>query len=143
MVKGASQLHQRFKRVPKLVRDEISAQLEKEATKLVAEMNSIKPLPEIQVGWTWGDAPKGALTIGKVANREYAKVSITIYATSANGSGFSAAWFEFGTAPRFHKSGKSTGQITASPFFWPVYRANKKRIRGNVSRAVTRAMKKA
>ena len=132
----------RFKRVPELVRRELVSQLEKEAKKLVAEMNSLKPLKEIEIGWTWGDAPKGSLKIGTVKNREVGKVAITIYAAGAQGSGFSANWFEFGTSPRFHKSGKPTGQILASPFFWPVYRANKKRVRSSLTRAVNRAMKK-
>lgn len=140
MVKGAGQLHARLKRVPAIVRRELELQLEKEATKLVAEMNVLKPLQEIEINWTWGDAPKGSLKIGTVKGKEFGKIAITIYAV---GDGFSPEWFEFGTKPRFHDSGQSTGQILASPFFWPVYRSNKKRVRAGLTRAVNRAMRKA
>jgi len=140
MVKGAAHLKLRFKRVPEIVRRELVAQLEKEATKLVAEMNVLKPLPDIEIGWTWGDAPKGSLRIGTIKNREFGKIAITL---DTFGPGYNTAWFEFGTAPRFHKSGKPTGQIEASPYFWPVRRANEKRIRGNLTRAVNRGKKKA
>lgn len=144
MVTGTAQLRARFKRVPEIVRRELSAQMEKEAEKLVAEMNSVKPTARIDIGWTWGDAPKGSLTIGSFKGREFGKLKVTIYAV---GDDIPAEWFEFGTSTRFHKTGKnagrSTGKMPATPFFWPIYRANRRRIRTNLSRAVSRAMRKA
>lgn len=148
MVIGQAELHARFKRIPKLVREELTKILEQEANKVVSEMNALRPIPEIEVAWTWGEAPEGALTIGRVGSREFGKLVVTIYATArseGHPQGFNAlaAWFEFGTAERFHKSGKYVGEIYAAPYFWPVYRANKKRILARLRRAVNRVMRKA
>lgn len=142
MVQNLGSLSRKFKTAPKVVHDEIAKEMERTGAEIVAAMDAIKPLPEIKVGWTWGSAPKGSVTVGRVGRNEFAKISISIYATTPNGSGFDAKWFEFGTNPRFHKSGKYVGRITASPFFYPVYRANKRLIRGRISRAITRGLKK-
>lgn len=135
MVKGLEELHRRFQAVPQIVRNEVVKELEKAASELVREMQSLAPKGTTRklvnsIGWTWGDAPKGSLTIGKVANREYGKLSITIYA--GGDEAFYARFQEFGTR-----------NMPANPFFYPVYRSNKSRIKGRLSRAVTRAVKKS
>ncbi|RMF11096.1 MAG: HK97 gp10 family phage protein [Alphaproteobacteria bacterium] len=48
---------------------------------------------------------------------------------------------EFGTAERFHKSGKSVGSAPAQPFLFPAYRIMKRRIKGRMSRAITKSLK--
>lgn len=146
MVIGTAALHARLQAIPAKVREEVRLQLEKEAENLVSQMNTLKPIPEITIGWTWGEAPAGAVTIGRVGQNETARVAVTIYATGmVNGKAFAAlaGWFEFGTKDRRHKSGKRTGRITASPYFYPVYRSNRTRIRSALSRAVTRGVRKA
>jgi hypothetical protein len=150
MVNGVAQLRAKFARVPDLVKDELVAALEKSARELVSEMNAIKPIPEITIGWTWGDVPKGALKIGEFRGNDYGRLSIKVYAEAHTSeymteTGFPAVarWFEFGTAERFHKSGKSTGRITARPYFYPTMRANKSRIKGRITRAVNKGMKRA
>lgn len=147
MVQGRAALNRRLMAIPQKVRTEVVAQMEKEASQLVQEMSSLKPHPNIRIGWTWGDAPAGSVAIGRVGQTEFAKIAITIYATAiSNGRPFPnlAAWFEFGTGPRSQRTtGRSTGAMPASPFFFPVYRANRTRIRGSISRAVTRGVKKA
>lgn len=133
--------------IPQKVKAEVVAQLEKEAEKLVAEMNALKPNRAIIIDWTWGDVPAGAVTLGRVGRTQFEKIAITIYATGvSNGKPFPglAGWFEFGTRPRVQKTtGRYTGQIVASPYFFPVYRSNRTRIRGNISRAITRGVRKA
>lgn len=148
MVTGTAALHKRFQKVPLAVRDEMKRILSEEATKLVSEMNSVKPIPAITIKWTWGDAPDGALSIGKIKGKKYGKLTVTLYATvkSADfpgGHAAMAAWFEFGTAARFHKSGKYVGEIAPSGYFYPIFRANKSRILARLRRGVNRVMKKA
>ena len=150
MVKGVAALHARFKRVPGVVRDALVKQIEKEANKLVSQMNAIKPNAAIVVDWTWGDAPAGTLKLAKTSSGgDFGKISATIYATAKTGEypkGFKAlaVWFEFGTADRVQKkTGRRTGRITASPYFYPVYRANKSNVKRNLTNAVRRAIKKA
>lgn len=148
MVNGVAALRAKFNRVPELVRDELIAAMEKSAAEMVSEMNAIAPIPEITAGWTWGDMPKGAMRIGKFRGSEYGRIAITIYATAVD-KDFGdfpaiARWFEFGTAPRTQKTtGRFTGRIAAQPYFYPVIRGNKSRVKGSLTRAVNKAMKRA
>lgn len=151
MVNGVAALHAQFAAIPEAVRDEVIKAIEKIATEMVREMRSLAPIPEIAAGvnWTWGDAPKGTFTVASFKGRDFGRISATIYATAftseyPGGNGFPAIarWFEFGTAERFHKSGKYVGRIVAQPFFWPVYRANSRLFRNRVRAAVNRAVKR-
>jgi HK97 gp10 family phage protein len=50
---------------------------------------------------------------------------------------------EYGTAPRFHKSGKYVGQVTANPFMRRAWDANKERAAKIIQEGVWDALKKA
>ena len=134
-VEGLSALEARWARIPALVKAEVAAAMEATANELVAEMKSVAPRGETgklagSIAWTWGDAPKGAMTIGTVGGREYGTLRITIYA--GGGDAFYARFQEFGTV-----------KMPAHPFFFPVWRARKRRTRGRITRAISKAMKKA
>ena len=109
-VQGLAELERRWSRIPGLVRAATREAMEEVAGRIVADMNHAKPLVQIDIGWTWGAAPAGSMVLGKVGSQDYGAMSITIY---ARGDDFAASWFEFGTGPRFHKSGKYVGQIAA------------------------------
>lgn len=150
MVQGVAKFKARMRNIPEVVRAEIVKQLEKEAGKVVAFMASLNPLPgTIRIDWTWGDTPAGAVTIGTVRGQEHDRIAITIYATASTskypgGIAAIARWWEFGTAPRRQKTtGRYTGYIPASPFFYPAWRAERRRVKGNIARAVKRGFKKA
>ena len=135
---GQAALHRQLERVPNLILAELRPLLEREAAKLVEEMRALVPVDEGRlrdsIGWTWGDVPKGALKIGTVKGKAYGALSITVYAGDFKGdkTAFYAYFVEFGTT--------ATG---AQPFFFPVYRANRKRIKSAISRGVKRAMKRS
>ena len=135
MVDGVAALHARFAKVPEIVRAEVVAELEKQAEIIVKEIRQLAPRDQgdiiAGIGWTWGDAPVGSLKIGKVAGREFGRIAITIYAGRTD-KDFYAKYHEFGTI-----------KMAARPFFFPVFRANRSRVRGALSRAVTRGVKKA
>lgn len=96
-----------------------------------------------EVAWTWGDAPAGAVTLQKFGGRETDAIALTIYAKARQGSGISLNWFEFGTAPRVQKkTGRQTGRITAGPFFFPAWRANRKQMRTALLRTLRTAVRK-
>ena len=133
-VEGLSALEARWKRIPALVKAEVAAAMEETAAQLVAEMKSVAPRETgtlaDSIAWTWGDAPKGAMTIGTVGGREYGTLRITIYA--GGGEAFYAKFQEFGTV-----------KMPARPYFFPVWRARKRRTRGRITRAIGKAIKKA
>ncbi len=49
---------------------------------------------------------------------------------------------EFGTAERVTKKGKPTGRGPPMPFLFPAYRINKRRIKGRMTRAIKKSIKK-
>lgn len=140
MVQGMANFERRWTAIPRKVRQAAIETLEQNAEEIVTDMNKGKPLAEIEIGWNWGKAPANAMTLGTVGNSDRG-LFISIWARSTQGSGFDARWFEYGTAPRFQKSGRYTGQIQASPFFWPVWRARRKRLKSRLTRNVNKAIK--
>ena len=147
MVKGLAEHRRRFRRVMPAVRKELVRVLEREAGKIVREMKSIAPTlqkPDKRrrigalrgsIGWTWGDAPAGSIAIlQSPRGGQYGKIFITIYAGSrgTEEDAFYAHFLEFGTV-----------KMAAQPYFFPVFRANRARVRGNLTRAVNRGMRQA
>jgi len=138
MVQGIAELNRKLTVViPKRVEDATRLAMEKGAEELVSMMKRLAPFQDIRdsIQWKWGSAPKGAFTLDKVETSERGGLRITVYATD-----YRARWFEFGTAERFQASGKSTGRIQQHPFFFPSYRALRKRIKSRVTREMRKAI---
>lgn len=139
----------RMRAIPRKVLEELRTELEVVARQLVSQMRRLNPLPgAIEIDWTWGKAPGGSIAIGRVAKGEKSGEFITVYATAkteAYPDGFPAvaSWFEFGTAERQTKAGHPTGKITASPYFFPVWRSERRRVKSRITRAVKRGLAKA
>lgn len=130
MVKGVSQLRQRLTvTLPRRVEDAARKAMEKGAEELVAMMKRLAPVDsgdlQMSISWTWGNAPDGAAVIAQ-SGPDSRGMKITIYAGSKEA--FYARWQEFGTT-----------EMPANPFFFPSWRAMRKRIRARI----TREMKKA
>lgn len=135
MVKGLAEFNRRWRAIPENVRINVRYVMEESANDIVEEMWSRAPQGETgrlgaSIGWTWGDAPKGALTIGKVGSREYGAMRITIYA--GGGKAFYAKFQEFGTV-----------NMPANPFFYPVWRARSRRARTRISRAISKGIRES
>lgn len=111
------------------------------------------------IGWTWGDkAPKGSIKLGNVLSRSGRSdhdLVITIYA--GDDKAFYARWVEFGTKshsidavnqPTMGRGGRNFGThvdhpgANATPFFYPAYRAERRRVKSNISRAVNSAARR-
>ena len=114
------------------------------------------------VGYTAGQAPKGTLGAGDDTSAALAAegLSYTVYAGAGLKVPAAATWREFGTAPHAEDAkgkvmvfdGRDGEAFTphvdnpgekAQPFFYPTYRAYKKRLNGRASRAGSAAIKKA
>jgi HK97 gp10 family phage protein len=136
-VEGSQRLRSLLARLPDKARTAMRVQMEASATKIVEMMKSLAPEDTgalvRSIGWTWGDAPTGSTTLGRVAPGKGSGMRITIYAGSS-GRGpdhaFYAAWQEFGTE-----------KMAAQPYFYPSWRANRSHVRRAITRAASRAMK--
>lgn len=138
---GQDKLHRQLASVPGRILAEVKPFLEIEAEKIVREMRSLihsrSGALAASIGWTWGDVPAGAIKIGSVDGKKYGTLSISIFAGTRDKSlgsadAFYARWVEFGTTA-----------AAASPYFFPVFRANRKRIKAGLSRLVRRAMQRS
>lgn len=139
MVKGLAELNRRFDAIPARVKAEVRAEIERNADMVVREMKALVPKDtgrlRDSIGWTWGAAPAGSVSVGSVRGGSGAgRMAATIYAGRRGNNlydeGFYAPFLEFGTV-----------KMPAHPFFFPVWRSNRRLIRGRLTRAVTRAVK--
>src|SRR5690606_25076602 len=87
------------------------------------------------IGWTWGDAPKGSITLGRVKATKEGDEVITIYAGTRNKNlgdkdAFYVRFVEFGTQ-----------NMAPHPFFYPSYRALRRRVKSRVTREMKKAIR--
>ena len=141
MVEGLGEWKRKWGSLPGKLRDEIIRTLEQNAEELVAEMK--QNAPELSgelresIGWTWGDAPEGSMAIGTVRGGDET-LQITIYAgnektivKNKSGGKFQLAKLqEFGTK-----------NMAANPFFYPVYRLRKRRLKSRLTRNVNKVIR--
>lgn len=152
---GLDRLTRKLKQFPDAVKDEIRTAMEASANEIVALAKSLTTSDRVRaaIGWTWGDAPEGALVLGAVGGKGKGAGSlrITIYAGDAStmvGTKYKvqlARLLEFGTAPHVNQgrfAGSQHPGTTATPFFYPSWRAGRKRAKGRVTRAVNKATKR-
>ena len=141
MVQGLGEWKRKWGSLPGKLRDEIIRTLEQNAEELVAEMK--QNAPELSgalresIGWTWGDAPEGWMAIGTVRGGDET-LQITIYAgnektivTNKSGGKFQLAKLqEFGTK-----------NMAANPYFYPVYRLRKRRLKSRLTRNANKVIR--
>lgn len=133
MVQGLRELKARWSSIPRRVTEAVQAEMEKQAEQVVQMMRRLVPVDQgdlrDSIGWTWGEAPKGAMTIGKVGGKEYGTLRITIYAGGTKDS-FHGVFQEFGTR-----------NMAANPFFYPSWRARRKRVKSGITKAMNKAIR--
>jgi len=138
-LKGVEALKQKLAALPKVAVAEMQKAMEQSADEIVAMARNLVPVDQgalrSSIGWTWGDPPKGAIVLGKVKRTarqratQEAGLLITIFA--GDDKAFYARWVEFGTT-----------KSAAQPFFFPSYRALRKRTKSRIRRSQTKAAKK-
>ena len=118
--------------------------MEQIAQEIVDKMKVIVPVDtgELRnsIGWTWGRPPKGSTAFAVAKNTLGSEMTLTIYAgneatlvRSANGRRpyLQKAWIvEFGTS-----------RTPAQPYFRPVWKTERKRVKSKVRSAVKKAVK--
>lgn len=144
---GRARLQRRLNAIPKLTKDYVKADMERYAQKIVDKMKAIVPVGETgalrdSIGWTWGRPPKGSTVFAQAKRNLGSEMTLTIYAgneatmvSSAKGRRpyLQKAWIiEFGTQ-----------KMPAQPYFCPVWKTERTKVKRNVKAAVKRAVKKA
>ena len=146
-IEGLDRLKRKLAKLPAVAKQMIRQAMEAKANEIVAMMKNLVPVDDgtlrDSIGWTWGKAPKGSLTLASVQATGDNDMTLTIYA--GNKEAFYASWVEFGTA-RHENGGLFAGSIhpgtTAQPFFFVSWRANKRRTVRAVRKASRDAAKK-
>lgn len=126
-VQGLDKLERKLKAMPREVQSAISVALEQNAEELTAMQRRLVPVDDGvlrgSIGWEFGS---GESRIG--LKGQYG-LAVTI--TAGGGDAYYAPWVEFGT---------SDGKPAAS-FFFPSYRALRKRMKSRITRAQNKAIK--
>ncbi len=142
MVKGEQEL-KRFMRktLPGAVKKAARQAMEEGAERIVQRMRLSVPKDQggllASIGWTWGAPPDGAMVVGEVGETKHG-LRIVIYAgnkstmvTNKRGIEFQNALIqEFGTKDR-----------KATPYFYSVYRSQKRAVKSLITRRINKAIK--
>lgn len=158
-VQGLSRLQRKLRLLPIVATEEIAKAMEQGAQEIVDLARALVPIDEMvlyeSIAWTWGDAPKGSITLARSRRAGRGNLRITVYA--GNDQAYYARWVEFGT--KAHSVSLGGGTVAgkkllsegfglghpgarAQPFFFPAYRASRRRVRSRISRATTSAARK-
>lgn len=141
MVQGLASLNRKLTvSIPKRVQEATRRAMEKGAEETVQMMKRLVPVDSgalrDSIGWTWGDAPAGSFTIGTVSGREYGTLRITIYAGNEQTLVGSRKQFQLARLQEF-----GTQAMAANPFFYPSWRAMRKRVKARITREMRKAIK--
>lgn len=144
-IKGLKSLNSKLAKLPAAAENRIKEAMSAGADEIVAMMKSLVAVDDgtlrDSIGWTFGEAPKGAIKIGSVKSRN-GKLAITIYA--GNSEAYYARWVEFGTAAHVNGgmfAGTHNPGTKAQSFFYVSYRANRRRVKSRITRAITKSAK--
>jgi HK97 gp10 family phage protein len=144
-IEGLARLNRKLAALPVVVKKRIREAMEQGAAEIVEMAKSLCPTDSgalrDSVDWTWGKAPKGAMTIATVTSTGN-ELTITVFA--GDGEAYYARFVEFGTAAHT-AGGKFEGAtipaVAAQPFFYVSYRANRKKVKSRITRAINKAAK--
>lgn len=130
----------RIRAIPKAIKTNLQTDLRKQAIELVAAQKRAAPVKtgrlRDNIKWKWGTADGKR---GRTAN-EY---TITVYVDDDASGAFYALSVEFGSAPHDNKgrfAGTKHPGTEPQPFFYPTYRARKRRIKATIKRGIRNAV---
>ncbi|MGH6862007.1 MAG: HK97-gp10 family putative phage morphogenesis protein [Phyllobacterium sp.] len=121
-------LIKRMNAIPKQMRKAIKPQLDQSAEEMVRLARSVAPRDDgnLQRSIVYQDGP-GELAVTVKAGGEL---------TTREVRSGSNHYYDYALGQEF-----GTSEMPAQPYFWPAYRLTKKRIKGRISRAVSKAVK--
>jgi len=142
-IMGLVKQQRRLDKIPQEIKEQVKREMERQADQIVAQMKASGPADSGKlrntIGWTWGRLGKGQHALAQAKNALGSEMTLTVYAGDAStrvdhGSGERqlARLIEFGTRT-----------MKAQPFFYPVWRARKKKARAAIRKSVGEAVKAA
>ncbi|NRP70608.1 hypothetical protein ILFOPFJJ_01489 [Ensifer psoraleae] len=144
---GLSRLTKKLRRIPQAAKDAAKAAVVQGANEIAAVQRALAPVDDGELKDSIHVTPPGGTTPpysqpggSRTAGPEEAIV------TAGNTRVRYAHLVEFGTAPHTNGgmfAGSEHPGTAAQPFFWPGYRAVRKRVRGRVTRTINKAIKDA
>lgn len=135
--------------MPAAVRSAIRQALAESADEIVAAQKRLVPKKsgalERSIGSTFGTyQTENANVRGVTAGTKGSDPDLTVTIHAGDAKAFYAAMVEFGTAPHINGglfAGTQHPGSSPTPFFFPAYRANRRRVKARISRATTKAVK--
>lgn len=132
-VEGIAALCAKLRALPREYKAEIRVALAQSAEEVAAMARRLAPVESgalrASIGWTFGKAPKGSMVLAEAGSDD---TDLRVVVFAGNDRAFYARWQEFGTV-----------KMAANPFFFPSYRANRRRIKARITRATRKAARKA
>lgn len=142
-LKGLPQLKAKLIKLKQETMHSVRPSMEAAAQEIVDMMKRLVPVQhgdlQDSIGWTWGEAPKRSISMthGIAGNK------ITIFA--GNEVAYYARWVEFGTAPHINEGrfqGTENPGTRPRPFFYPAYRALRKKSKLTIQKAIREGVRK-
>lgn len=141
---GLAKLERKLKSLPDKAIAKIKTAMEEGAEEIVTMMRSLAPEDSgalrDSLGWTWGKKPKYATALATAKANLGGDLTITIYA--GNSKVRYAHLIEFGTAAHTNGgvfAGSHHPGTKGQPFFFVSLRANRKKVKSRIRRAVNKA----
>jgi HK97 gp10 family phage protein len=153
-IEGLDRLKKRFERLPAAVFDEVGKAIEQSADEIVQMQKRLAPkktgalADSVQANLD-ADPPKYATfrPSGRGGRSKPRETGVVATITAGNTKVRYAHLVEFGTAPHAQPNNPRVGYqhpgAKAEPFFYPAYRALKKRAKGRISRAFGKGIKRS
>lgn len=149
-IQNRKRLSKRLRAIPAAVKPEIRQALAESADEITDAQKRLVPRDEgdlaNSIGSTFGSYQPANANVRGVQAQGGGDPDLRVVIHAGDAKAFYAAFVEFGVGEAV-AGGKFAGAIIparpAQPFFYPPFRAYRKRAKARVTRAVTRAAKKA
>lgn len=133
--------------MPPAVRSAIKQALAQSADEITDDMKRLAPKKtgklRSSITQTWGGGKVRYSSLAGTAG-EAGDPDLSVRISAGNGEVRYAHLVEFGTAPHLNGgmfAGSRHPGTSRQPFFFPAYRANRRRVKSRISRATTKAVK--
>lgn len=166
-MEGLDRLNAKLRRIPDAMREELRAAIAAGAADIVTAQKRLAPVKSGKlrdsIQFVFGDQEQvkyASLKFG-AAGRQKGDPYLTAIISAGNSAMRNAHNVEFGAPAHKIKPKKPRGRLViegrvlppgyavdhpgapAQPFFYPAFRANKRRVKSRITRAITKAAKKA